>query len=335
MTPHPTRLGRALFGYRPTHVRQFLLERDIWIRDADKRIQAARAKEEEAQTELATRKEDLAEREGQLATLKKDLAQHEGEFATLKKDLAQREGEVASLREQLAQGGKELGALKQALASRDKELATRNEGLAEGRSERAILKDELTNREREVATLREQLAQRDKELATLSEQLDNRDAEHSASTDAEQLPPDGGGNDLSVEYLREEARRIMGATEEATRRIIERGKEGLDRQVETRRRIQAEIAAEMAALRAWRESADAVRGLARKTRNVISEVPDKLRAALGSLDGMVMNLDEKLDQLGELPEPPPTVAAESGPDGSSDRDSVMEVHDEERVVYLA
>ncbi len=251
MTPHPTRLGRALFGYRPTHVRQFLLERDIWIRDADKRIQAARAKEEEAQTELATRKEDLAEREGQLATL------------------------------------------------------------------------------------REQLAQRDKELATLSEQLDNRDAEHSASTDAEQLPPDGGGNDLSVEYLREEARRIMGATEEATRRIIERGKEGLDRQVETRRRIQAEIAAEMAALRAWRESADAVRGLARKTRNVISEVPDKLRAALGSLDGMVMNLDEKLDQLGELPEPPPTVAAESGPDGSSDRDSVMEVHDEERVVYLA
>ncbi len=216
MTVRPTRLGRTLFGYRPTHVRQFLLERDGLISQVEKQIQSARNSEADARAELAT--------------------------------------------------------------------------------------------------LRQALAQKDSELALVRE--------------AAEASPDGPSNDLSVEYLREEAHRIMEVTEEATRRIIHRTKENLDLQLERHQRLQGEIAAEMATLMVWRESAETLGDLASETRILIREVPNRLREALGPLDGAVISFDEKLDQLSHLPEPrsPRTTAPDRN--GWIQSESLVEIADQ-------
>jgi chromosome segregation ATPase len=70
MTPHPERLGRTLLGYRPEHVRQFILERDALITQAEKRIAAAESQEVQARAESAALRDRLVALNREVAELR-------------------------------------------------------------------------------------------------------------------------------------------------------------------------------------------------------------------------------------------------------------------------
>ena len=217
MVPRPTRLGRTLFGYRPNHVREFLLERDRLINESESQIHAARRSENEARTEIVA----------------------------LRRALAEREQEVTSL------------------------------------------------------------------------------------TESARSAPPGSTVDLSFEYVREEAHHIMEAAEEGTRRIIQRATEELDRQMEEHRRKEDEIDAKMETLIALQESTDALVGLVKETRIRIREVPDRLRDALGPLDGIVIGLDERLDHVLHLSEARrKDFAYPESPNGSLGSEPIVLIPDE-------
>jgi hypothetical protein len=218
MAPRPTRLGRAVFGYRRDHVRQFLLERDSLITEAETEIRTLRRREEEA------------------------------------------------------------------------------------RAESAVLRQTLVQKEMEL----------------------------SVQAEASRTTPEMPTPDLSLEFVREEAYRIMEAAEEGTGRIIRHARDLLDRQLEEQSRKEAAIAEKIENLASMRESAGLLEGLARETRLLIREVPDRLREALGPLDGVVIRLDdqlEELDQVLPVPEVPAMAAESPSPNGSIKAESVVHIPD--------
>jgi DNA repair exonuclease SbcCD ATPase subunit len=219
MVPRPTRLGRAVFGYRRDHVRQFLLERDSLINEAETEIRTLRRREEEA------------------------------------------------------------------------------------RAESAVLRQTLVQKEMEL----------------------------SVQVEASRTTPEMPTPVLSLEYVREEAYRIMEAAEEGTGRIIRHAREMLDQQLEEQCRKEAEIAEKMEGLASLQESAGMLEGLARETRVLIREVPDRLREALGPLDGVVIRLDdqlEELDQVIPVPEVPAMATESPSPNGSVEAEAIVHIPDE-------
>jgi hypothetical protein len=215
MAPRPTRLGRAVFGYRRDHVRQFLLERDSLITEAETEIRTLRTREEEA------------------------------------------------------------------------------------RAESAVLRQTLVQKEMEL----------------------------SVQAEASRTTPEMPTPDLSLEYVREEAYRIMEAAEEGTGRIIRHAREMLDRQLEEQCRKEAEIAQKMDGLASLQESASMLEGLARETRVLIREVPDRLREALVPLDGVVIRLDDQVEQFVRSPEVPAMATESPSPNGSIEAESVVHIPD--------
>jgi hypothetical protein len=216
MVPRPTRLGRAVFGYRRDHVRQFLLERDSLITEAETEIRTLRTREEEA------------------------------------------------------------------------------------RAESAVLRQTLVQKEMEL----------------------------SVQVEASRTTPEMPTPVLSLEYVREEAYRIMEAAEEGTGRIIRHAREMLDQQLEEQCRKEAEIAEKMEGLASLQESAGMLEGLARETRVLIREVPDRLREALGPLDGVVIRLDDQVEQFVRSPEVPAMATESPSPNGSIEAESVVHIPDE-------
>jgi hypothetical protein len=215
MVPRPTRLGRAVFGYRRDHVRQFLLERDSLINEAETEIRTLRRREEEA------------------------------------------------------------------------------------RAESAVLRQTLVQKEMEL----------------------------SVQVEASRTTPEMPTPVLSLEYVREEAYRIMEAAEEGTGRIIRHAREMLDRQLEEQCRKEAEIAEKMEGLASLQESAGMLEGLARETRVLIREVPDRLREALVPLDGVVIRLDDQVEQFVRSPEVPAMATESPSPNGSIEAESVVHIPD--------
>jgi cell division septum initiation protein DivIVA len=216
MVPRPTRLGRTLFGYRPSHVREFLLERDRLINESESQIHAVRQSEAEARAE--------------------------------------------------------------------------------------------------IAALRQELAAPDRESASLRQTTDE--------------PPPAPPPDLPLEFVREEAHRIMEATEEGTRRIIQRATDELDRRMEVHTRKEEEIATKIEILNALQASTDEVLGLVRETRIRIHEVPDRLRQALGPLDGIAIGLEEKLDDVIHRSESQKGGAYAVSPNGSAGAEPVVHIPDD-------
>jgi hypothetical protein len=216
MVARPTRLGRVLFGYRPSHVRQFLLERDRLINETEKQIYTVRTREEEARAEIASLRQALATKEGECRAL----------------------------------------------------------------------------------------------------------------TEAANAVPHEPIVDLSLEYIREEIHRMMAAAEEGTGRILQRAQEAIDRQLAEQCRKEDEIAAKMEDLASRQESAGMFKGLARQTRILVREVPDRLREALGPLEGIVVTLDEKLDRFLQPPEVPTRVADSASPNGAMKPEVVVHIPDE-------
>jgi hypothetical protein len=119
----------------------------------------------------------------------------------------------------------------------------------------------------------------------------------------------------------------MEAAEDTTRRILQRGRESLDRQLEELIRTRTEIAAEIEDLMTWREAAGALHGLTEDTRILIREVPGRLRDALVPLDSAVIKLDETLDQVSDLPDPR-RLASAPDPDGSGESGPLVTMDDD-------
>src|SRR5206468_350902 len=146
----------------------------------------------------------------------------------------------------------------------------------------------ITEAETEIRALRTTEEEARAESAALRQALVQKELELSVQAEASRTTPEIPAVDLSLEYVREEAHRIMEAAEEGTGRIIRQAKEMLDRRLEDQCRREAEIAEKMERLGSLQESADMLEGLARETRVLIREVPDRLREALVPLDGVVI-----------------------------------------------
>ena len=69
-------------------------------------------------------------------------------------------------------------------------------------------------------------------------------------------------------------------------------------------------------------------GLARETRVLIREVPDRLREALVPLDGVVIRLDDQVEQFVRSPEVPAMAAESRSPNGSVEAEAIVHIPDE-------
>jgi chromosome segregation ATPase len=233
---------------------------------------------------LLEREEVMSEVERRMQDAHAKHANLEAYAGTLKADLDRTRKDVAALRDALSHKDEEIASLGEALRRKDEEVLPLREALRRESEQVASLREDLQRDSGDLAALRDTLVRKDEELAALQA------ATHAAST--VQQP-----NDLSLDYVWDQAGRVIERAEEATRRILHRANETLNRQLEELAQTRASIATEMEELAGWRESARALRDATKGARLAIGEVPSRFRDALDPIQRSMTELHEQLEHL--------------------------------------
>jgi hypothetical protein len=169
----------------------------------------------------------------------------------------------------------------------------------------------LDDREEEVGRIRDRADASGAEAHTLREQVASLEAKldqahHELAMMRELVPQLGEGEDSSAKFcgclpsesLLEEMTNVVGATEEATQKILHHARETLMKEIEAaqalRERAKSEISEAAGWRRHWGPILKTFQGTVKETASAIEDVPERLRAALGPLTAAAAALDEDL-----------------------------------------
>ncbi|MDP9342249.1 MAG: hypothetical protein M3Q23_09165 [Actinomycetota bacterium] len=320
MSNQPPGMGRGLFGYRRTSVNQAISDRDILVRQAENRAEAAERRAAATEEQLTAAADRLKAHEAELGRVRGQL-----ESTAEAARGAQAQGEAArTLQAQLQsalQQHAELQAGFQAARQREARFAAE---LQAGRQREARLAEEVQEGLQREADLRARMEavphvepppRPDRpDSDTVSEEVSRilKSAEESAAQ--------------ITERARTAAEQRMAEAEASATQLMERAGALAEQRLATadarlaeaeRRMAEAELhwrelRAAMASFSVWKDSLGAsladFHGRVEQMRSEVSEIPDRIRTAFAPLAEAAASAEEGIDAIQREWTPPPIPA---------------------------